>query len=154
MIQSANFAQPSKASTFTTIVSSSGIGFLQEIAIGKHLLIGDEPIEAGGTDAGPSPYDYILAALGTCTSMTLTMYARQKQWPLQGVTVRLGHSKIHAEDCEECAIKPRMLDRIDREIELAGSLTAEQRARLLEVAEHCPVHQTLTSTINIRSRLA
>jgi putative redox protein len=110
-------------------------------------------VSAGGADAGPSPYDYLLVALGTCTSMTLSMYARQKQWPLEGVTVRLSHSRIHAADCAECETKEGKLDRIEREISLTGGLSAEQRARLLEIADRCPVHRTLTSEISIRSRL-
>ena len=128
-------------------------GLIQEIEAGRHYLTADEPLSAGGADAGPSPYDYLLAALGTCTSMTLSMYARQKQWPLEGVTVRLSHSRIHAADCAECETKEGKLDRIDREIALAGPLSAEQRARLLEIAERCPVHRTLTSEISIKSRL-
>jgi putative redox protein len=128
-------------------------GLIQEIEAGRHYLTADEPLSAGGADAGPSPYDYLLAALGTCTSMTLSMYARQKQWPLEGVTVRLSHSRIHAADCAECETKDGKLDRIDREIALAGALSPEQRARLLEIADRCPVHRTLTSEISIRSRL-
>jgi putative redox protein len=137
----------------SVIVRGGARGLIQEIEAGRHYLTADEPLSAGGADAGPSPYDYLLAALGTCTSMTLSMYARQKQWPLEGVTVRLSHSRIHATDCAECETKDGKLDRIDREISLAGELSAEQRARLLEIADRCPVHRTLTSEISIRSRL-
>ena len=108
---------------------------------------------SGGADAGPSPYDLLLAALGACTSMTVAMYARRKQWPLEAVTVRLTHTKIHAEDCAECETREGMLDRIEREITLTGALSAEQRERLLEIANRCPVHRTLVSEIDIRTSL-
>lgn len=121
--------------------------------MGKHRLAGDEPIEVGGTDTGPSPYDLLLAALGACTSMTVALYARRKAWPLESVTVRLRHFKVHAADCAECETKEGMLDRIEREVELFGTLTEEQRSRLLEIANKCPVHRTLTSEIDIRTRL-
>lgn len=136
------------------IVRGDATGFAQEIEAGRHKLVADEPIEAGGTDSGPSPYDLLLAALGACTSMTISMYARRKRWPLEHVTVRLRHAKIHAEDCAECETKEGMLDRIEREIGLSGPLDAEQRARLLEIANRCPVHRTLVSEIDIRTRLA
>jgi uncharacterized OsmC-like protein len=137
----------------TVIVHGKGTGFAQNVEVGRHRLTGDEPEAVGGTDTGPSPYDYLLVALGTCTSMTIALYARRRQWPLEDVTVRLSHSKIHATDCAECETKEGMLDRIERDIELTGPLTAEQRAGLLAIAERCPVHRTLTSEINIRSRL-
>jgi putative redox protein len=136
------------------MVSGSAAGFAQEITVGPHRLSGDEPTAVGGTDTGPNPYDLLLAALGSCTSMTVAMYAQRKQWPLRAVTVRLRHSKIHAADCESCETKEGRLDRIEREIELQGPLDEEQRARLLEIANKCPVHRTLTSEIDIRSRLA
>jgi putative redox protein len=137
----------------SVIVTGGATGFVQEIQAGRHRLAADEPAEAGGTDAGPSPYDLLLAALGACTSMTLSMYARRKQWPLERVAVRLTHSRIHAEDCAECETREGMLDRIEREITLGGPLSAEQRARLLEIANRCPVHRTLVSEIDIRTRL-
>jgi putative redox protein len=135
------------------VVRGSAAGFAQEIAIGSHRLHSDEPKDAGGQGAGPSPYELLAAALGACTSMTLGMYARRKQWPLHQVTVRLRHSKIHAEDCADCETKEGMLDRIDRDIELTGDLTEEQRSRLLEIAGKCPVHRTLTRGMHIHSRL-
>jgi putative redox protein len=121
----------------TAIVRGGAAGFVQEIEVGRHRLVADEPSEAGGTDTGPSPYDLLLAALGACTSMTISMYARRKRGPLEHVTVRLQHAKIHAQDCAECETKDGMLDRIEREISLSGPLDAEQRARLLEIANRC-----------------
>jgi putative redox protein len=138
----------------TVVVTGGATGFVQEIAVGPHRLVGDEPVTSGGTDTGPNPYDLLLAALGTCTSMTLGLYARRKQWPLEAVTVRLKHSRVHAADCEACESKEARVDRIDREVELAGPLSPDQRARLLEIANRCPVHRTLTSTIDIQTRLA
>ena len=135
------------------VVHGSAAGFAQEITVGSHRLSSDEPVEAGGTDSGPSPYDLLLSALGSCTSMTLGMYARRKSWPLESVTVRLRNSRIHAVDCAECETKEGMLDRIELDIQLAGTLTQEQRAKLLEIANKCPVHRTLVSEIDIRTRL-
>ena len=135
------------------VVRGSASGFAQEILVGQHGLLADEPETAGGANTGPSPYELLAAALGACTSMTLGMYARRKQWPLIAVTVRLRHSRIYAADCAECETKEGMLDRIDRDIELTGDLTAEQRAKLLEIADKCPVHRTLTRGMQIRSRL-
>jgi putative redox protein len=129
-------------------------GLTQEISAGGHRLTADEPVSAGGHDMGPGPYDLVLAGLGACTSMTLALYARRKAWPLTGVTVRLQHARIHAKDCAECDTKEGMLDRIDREITVDGELTEEQRAKLLEIANKCPVHRTLRSEIDIRTRLA
>lgn len=134
-------------------VSGPASGTAQEITAGGHPLRSDEPVPAGGTDTGPNPYDLLLAALGSCTSMTIAMYARRKQWPLDAVTVRLRHSRIHAEDCAECETRAGMIDRIEREVELAGALDAAQRERLLDIANKCPVHRTLVSEIDIRTRL-
>ena len=136
------------------VVHGDAGSFRQEIVAGKHYLRADEPVSAGGGDAGPNPYDYLLAALGVCTSMTVGFYARRKQFPLENISVSLWHSRIHAKDCEECETKEGMLDRIDMEVELTGSLTAEQHAKLMEIAGKCPVHRTLTSEINIRLRAA
>jgi putative redox protein len=134
------------------IVRGSATGFAQEIQVGSHRLTADEPIESGGTNRGPSPYDLLLAALGSCTSMTISLYARRKHWPLEEVTVFLSHSKIYAADCAECETREGKIDRIEREIQLGGALTAEQRSKLLEIADKCPVHRTLTSEINIRTK--
>src|SRR6266508_4455696 len=143
-------ATQSTGKTADVIVRGDARGFRQEVDAGKHHLIADEPVSAGGSDAGPDPYDYLLSALGVCTSITVGLYARRKEFPLENITVSLSHSRIHAMDCEECATKEGMLDRIDLEIELTGSLTAEQHAKLMEIAAKCPVHRTLTSEINIR----
>lgn len=135
------------------LVRGRAAGFEQEILAGRHRLQADEPESAGGTDTGPSPYDLLLAALGACTSMTIGMYARRKEWPLEEITVNLQHSKIHAADCAECETREGILDRIERDIHLSGPLTDEQRSRLLEIANKCPVHRTLTSEIQIRTRI-
>ena len=135
------------------IVWGEGGAFAQQIAAGRYRLKGDEPLSAGGTDTGPSPYDFLLAALGSCTSMTVGMYARKKNWPLERVTIWRRHSKIYAADCSECETREGMLERIERDVQLEGPLSAEQRSRLLEIADKCPVHRTLTSEINIRTRL-
>src|SRR6202166_3891749 len=143
-----------KSDARAVVVRGSGAGLAQEIHAGRHRLVADEPISAGGTDIGPPPYDLLLAALGACTSMTVGMYARRKSWPLESVTVRLRHSRIYAADCADCETRTGMLDRIEREIILTGPLTEEQRTRLLEIANKCPVHRTLTSEIKIDSWLA
>ena len=136
------------------VVRGNASGFLQEVVSGAHHLQADEPVSAGGSDAAPDPYDYLLVALGVCTSMTVGLYARRKQWPLENITVSLRHSRIHAKDCEECETKEGMLDRIETEIELTGSLSSEQRAKLMEIAAKCPVHGTLKSEINIQLHAA
>ena len=128
-------------------------GFAQDIAAGSHQFRSDEPASVGGTDSGPTPYDLLLAALGSCTSMTVAMYARRKQWPLERVTVHLRHSRVHAKDCAACETQDAKLTVIERDIQLDGPLGEEQRARLLAIANRCPVHLTLTSKIDIRTRL-
>src|SRR5262245_21561544 len=136
------------------IVEDRNIGpFAETVRVGTHVLSADEPVSAGGTNTGPSPYDYLLAGLGACTAMTLRMYARQKNWPLQKVRVWLKHDKIHATDCADCETKEGKIDQIDRQIVLEGPLSSEQRERLLQIADKCPVHRALTSEIKIRTRL-
>jgi uncharacterized OsmC-like protein/alpha-beta hydrolase superfamily lysophospholipase len=136
----------------TVLVRETGGGkFQQEILSGQHRFLADEPVKAGGLDSGPGPYDLLLAGLGACTSMTLRLYADQKKLGLDRVTVRLTHNKIHAEDCLNCETKEGMLDRIDRNITLEGALSADERKRLLEIADKCPIHRTLTSEIEIRT---
>ena len=138
--------------TTDVIVRGDAAGFAQEIVVGPHRLTADEPIEVGGGDTGLSPYDLLLAALGCCTSMTISLYARTKKWPLERVTVNLRHSKIHAADCRDCETKEGKIDRIEREIHFVGTLDQEQRKKLLEIADKCPVHRTLRSEINIQTR--
>jgi putative redox protein len=134
------------------IVHGTAAGFAQNIEAGSHRLDADEPVSFGGTESGPSPYDLLLAALGSCTSMTVGFYARKRRWPLENITVSLRHSRIHAADCEECETKEGKIDRIELDIQMTGPLTDEQRAKLIEIAGKCPVHQTLTSEINIKTR--
>jgi putative redox protein len=136
------------------VVRGDADSFKQEIVAGNHRLLADEPVSAGGGDAGPDPYDYLLTALGVCTSMTVGFYARRNKLPLENVKISLWHSRIYAKDCEECETKEGMLDRIDVEIELTGPLSEAQHAKLMEIAAKCPVHRTLTSEINIRLRVA
>lgn len=133
----------------TVIVTEAGTGtYTQQITAGHHRLLADEP-QPIGDDAGPTPYDLLLAALGTCTSMTVRMYANRKGWPLTHVRVTLRHSRIHAKDCADCETTAGWIDHIDRDIELAGDLDDSQRERLLHIADRCPVHQTLTSEVHI-----
>jgi putative redox protein len=136
------------------VVTDSGVApFGQALLDGRHALAADEPRAVGGQDSGPSPYELLLMALGSCTSMTLRMYAGRKQLPLDRVVVRLKHAKIHAEDCADCESKTAMIDRIERQIELIGALDAAQRARLLQIADMCPVHRTLQGKVDIRTAL-
>jgi putative redox protein len=137
----------------TITVHGSAAGFAQEIAIEQHRLTADEPLSVGGTDTGPTPYDLLLAALGSCTSITVAMYARRKRWPLESVTVRLSHSRVHAADCAESETKVGLLDHVHRDVEFTGPLSEEQRARLLDIASKCPVHRTLESEIVIETHL-
>jgi putative redox protein len=143
-------AEPTNATPPNVVVRGNAREFLQEVVSGRHHLRADEPVSYDGKDAAPGPYDYLLIGLGVCTSMTIGYYARKKQIPLDNITVSLRHSRIHAKDCEECETKQGMLDRIDVDIELTGSLTAEQHTQLMAIAEKCPVHRTLKSEIDIR----
>ena len=135
------------------LVRGSAAGVAQEISTGRHHVVADEPVAAGGTDTGPGPYDLLLGALGACTSMTIAMYARRKGWPLTEVVVRLRHSRVHAEDCADCETKEVMLDVIESEISLNGNLSQDQRSQLRDIADRCPVHRTLASQIKIQTRL-
>jgi putative redox protein len=150
----AGVAEPAAASG-TVVVTGAGEGlFPQLISAHGHRMRADEPVEAGGSDSGPGPYDFLLAGLGACTAMTLRMYAERKKWPLENAHVTLRHGKVHAADCADCETKAGMLDQIERIVRLDGPLDVEQKARLMEIADKCPVHRTLTSEINIESRMA
>jgi len=136
----------------TVVVASTGNGAFEQVLLdGRHTLIADEPKAVGGGDAGPGPYELLLMSLGSCTSMTVHMYAARKKWPLEQVVVRLRHSKVYADDCADCEKPTAKIDRIDRAIEFLGALDAEQRSRLLEIANQCPVHRTLSSKIDIKT---
>lgn len=131
----------------------TGDSYRTAIQAGSHSLVSDEPEDVGGDDEGPTPYDLLLSALGSCTGMTLRMYADRKEWPLDETIVRLSHGKIHAADCENCDTEEGKVDRIEREIEVRGDLSEDQRARLLEIANKCPVHRTLHNEVSVRSSL-
>jgi len=137
----------------TVTVTEAGSGtYTQQITAGHHRLVADEP-KPIGDDAGPNPYDLLLAALGACTSMTVRMYADRRGWPLERVQVTLRHSRIHAQDCADCETTNGWIDHIDRHVEIAGDLDDIQRQRLLDISKRCPVHQTLTSEVHITTSL-
>jgi uncharacterized OsmC-like protein len=135
------------------VSETRGGRFLQRVRIGRHNLMADEPVAAGGNDAGPSPYDYLLAALGACTSMTMRLYAERKGINADRFSIRLSHRRIHAEDCADCDTKDGNIGEITRDITIGGNVPEAAQARLMEIADRCPVHQTLTHEIKIRSRL-
>lgn len=136
------------------VVTGSASGFAQAIAVDNHHLTSDEPVAAGGTATGPTPYDLLAAALGACTSMTISLVARRRAWPLQSVTVRVNHSVVHAADCAACETVDGRVDRFDRTITLVGALDDAQRLELLRIADRCPVHRTLKAEVDIRTALA
>ena len=136
------------------VVVRSRDGLQQEITVGKHRLVADEPVEAGGADAGPEPYALLLSALGACTSMTLRLYARRKGWPLEEVTVELEHARVHAQDCADCEGEAGRVDRIQRRVRLRGPLDSVQVARLAEIARRCPVHKTLVAGVRVADDVA
>jgi putative redox protein len=136
--------------TMSEVIVTSVSNLRNEVRYGNHTLITDEPFEAGGEDAGPDPYTLLLAALGSCISMTVNLYARRKGWPLERVVVRLRQNRIHSKDCQECSGESEgYVHRIERSVTFEGSLTEEQRTRLQEISHKCPVHKTLTSEIVI-----
>lgn len=145
--------EPPELRTHMEVVTHTGQeGFTTQIRAGNHSLLADEPEKYGGEDLGPNPYDLLNAALGACTSMTLQLYARRKKWPLEGAVVHLKHDKVYAEDCASCEEEWGKLDQLSREVELIGELDEEQRQKLMEIADKCPVHKTLKSDISITSK--
>ncbi len=134
-------------------VHTARLPYVEEIEVGEHRLLADEPREAGGTDAGPGPYELLLAALGTCTCITVRMYAEHRHWPLEAVHVTLTHAKVHADDCVACETEVRRVDQIEMELTLTGALSSDQRQRLVEIAAKCPIHRTLTSNVKIETRV-
>jgi putative redox protein len=142
------------ASPGSVIVASTGTGPFEQILLdGRHALHADEPVAVGGGDAGPGPYELLLMALGSCTSMTVNMYAARKNWTLDQVVVQLRHERVHADDCVNCEDPKSKIDRILCSIELIGALDDAQRKQLIEIAKKCPVHRTLTNKIEIRTDL-
>jgi putative redox protein len=145
---------PKRNTTDHPVVTSIGpSGYTTDIMAQGHSLVADEPVSMGGNGLGPSPYEYLMSGLGACTAITLRMYSDRKQWPLDGVTIKLNHQKIHAADCEICETKAGKLDQIEREIELSGPLDDQQKQRLMQIADRCPVHRTLHSEIVVKSKL-
>lgn len=137
------------------VVAETGDGrYVQKVAAGRHVFLADEPHAVGGDDAGPSPYDLLLAALGACTAMTARMYAERKGLALESTSVTLRHRRIHARDCESCETESGMIDHLERVVSFSGDLSAEDRSRLLEIVDRCPVHRTLTSEVAIATRAA
>lgn len=136
-----------------TVVVESGQGLRQEITVRGKTIVADEPREVGGTDEGPNPYELLLGALGSCTAMTILMYARRKQWPVEHVRVELHHGRVHVQDCEDCETKDVKLDLFQKRVTVTGDLTEDQRARLEEISRRCPVHRTLTVTSRIENEL-
>jgi uncharacterized OsmC-like protein len=131
------------------VIVESGEGLRQEIVVRGKRIVADEPADVGGTDQGPNPYELLLGALGSCTAMTILLYARRKQWPVEHVRVELDHSRVHVRDCEECETDDVKLDYFRKRVTLRGPLSEEQRARLAEISQRCPVQRTLTGTIRI-----
>ena len=134
------------------VVEGPATGFRTKVDVGGHQLVVDEPIPVGGSDQGPSPYEMLLAGLGACTAMTLRIYADRRKWPLERARVTLQHHKVHVQDCIDCDRKAAKMDVVDRIITLEGDLNEEQRAKLMEIAERCPVHQTLQNKIQVNTR--
>ena len=145
-------AQSHEDAEGAVVVETGPSGYATQVHAGHHHLSADEPVSVGGTDTGPSPYDLLMAALGACTTITLRMYANRKEWPLEGVRATLRHQKVHAKDCEECESETGYIDRIDRELEFLGPLDEDQRRRLLDIADKCPVHKTLHSEVVVDTR--
>jgi len=150
----ADHGEPFRVAAGEVVARTYTDGFKTDVRAGRHTLVADEPRSVGGTNAGPSPYDLLSAALATCTSMTLHMYAAHKKLDLESVTVRVKHGKIHAVDCEDCESDSGRIDEFQRSVSLQGALSDQQRQRILEIADRCPVHRTLEGEIKVRSKLA
>src|SRR5882762_8963045 len=135
------------------VIVRAGASLRNDIEAGPHRMIADEPLGDGGTEAGPTPYDFLSAALGTCTSMTLRVVAMRENIPLEGVEITVENDRMHAKDCADCLTASGYIHRFTVAIKLIGTLTAPQRERMLDVARRCPVHKTLTSEIRIDERL-
>lgn len=135
----------------TVRVTSLREGYAQKVEVRGHTLSADEPQEFGGTDTGPTPYELLSAALGSCTTITVQMYARRKNWPLEGISVDLDLRRIHAKDCEDCEQETGFVDVFEKRIKLEGPLSDEQRERLLEISGRCPVHRTLTGSVKVET---
>jgi putative redox protein len=148
------FDPPSVPPGLVVVAEMKRDGLTQYLLDGRHSFSADEPVESGGADDGPNPYELLLMSLGACTSMTVRLFARRRNWPLERTIVRLRHSRVHAADCAHCEEKKSLLDHIDVEVELIGALTDPQRAQLKSIAEKCPVHRTLSSPISIVTTLA
>ena len=147
--------QPEELQTEFEVVANLGEeGFTTQLRAGKHYFLADEPEKAGGNGFGPTPYDYISAALAACTSMTIQMYARRKKWPLKNVETHVNHQKSHARDCENCERNSAKIDLFERRIEIEGNLDDDQRTKILEIADKCPVHRTLHNKITTKTALA
>jgi uncharacterized OsmC-like protein len=144
-------AQPDSVPRVVTVMETGTGRFQQAVMAGPHRILADEPVSVGGLDTGLNPYELVVAGLGACTAMTIRLYAARKNLPLERVTVTLKHGKVHAADCESCETKDGMIDRIERAIAFTGDLDDDQRKRLMEIADKCPVHRTLTSEIDIRT---
>lgn len=144
-------AEPDSVPRVVTVRETGAGRFQQAVTAGPHRILADEPVSVGGLDSGLNPYELVVAGLGACTAMTIRLYAERKNLPLERVTVTLKHGKVHAADCESCETKDGMIDRIDRAITFTGELDEDQRKRLMEIADKCPVHRTLTSEIDIRT---
>lgn len=149
----ADHGEPFRVAAGEVVARTYTDGFKTDVRAGRHTLVADEPRSVGGTNAGPSPYDLLSASLATCTSMTLHMYAAHKKLDLESVTVRVKHGKIHAVDCEDCESDSGRIDEFQRSISLQGDLNEQQRQRILEIADRCPVHRTLEGEIKVRSKL-
>jgi len=154
MTEESKTSAPAARGEGGVVVKESPDGvYAEDIFIANHTLRADEPVAVGGADTGPTPHDMLLAALGACTAITLRMYANRKKWPLERVSVRLRQERIHAEDCKNCETKEGRVDHIERDITIEGPLDDAQKARLLEIADRCPVHRTLTSEVWVETRM-